>query len=78
MEEFKVAGSTFGEGDERLLTQVVQIAGYTSGIRELVRDSFRFCHVHGVSIPKEKGRSVHARCASGIKPAVPGPRAAPR
>ena len=75
MDEFRIAGSTSGEGDERILSQVVQIAGYTSGIRELVRDSFRFCHVHGVSIPKA-GRRNHARCATDVTADVRAP--APR
>ena len=60
MDDFLIAGSTSGETDERLLHQVVQIAGYTSTIRALVNSSFRFCSVHGTPIPKSGRRASHA------------------
>lgn len=74
MDDFLIAGSTSGETDERLLHQVAQIAGYTSTIRALVRNSFRFCNVHGTPIPKSGRRPNHADCKD-IKVA---PRAGPR
>ena len=72
MDEFRIAGSTVGESEERTLSQVVQIAGYTSSIRELVKDSFGFCNVHGMPIPKSGRGRAHARCATDVKP-VPRP-----
>lgn len=74
MDEFRIAGSTSGESEERTLSQVAQIAGYTSSLRELVRDSFGFCKVHGTPIPKSGRGRAHARC--DVKPAERGP--APR
>lgn len=63
MEEFRVAGSTSGEADERLLDQVVRIAGYTSTIKELVNKNFSYCRVHGTLVPREPGRrQSHAAC----------------
>ncbi len=75
MDEFRIAGSTTGESEERTLSQVAQIAGYTSTLRELVRDSFGFCNVHGTPIPKSDRGRAHARC--DVKPVGrgPGPRA---
>ena len=76
MDEFRIAGSTGGESEERTLSQVVQIAGYTSGIRALVKDSFAFCKVHGIPIPKSGRGRAHARCATEVKsaPRPPSPR----
>lgn len=78
MDEFRIAGSTFGESDERTLTQVAQIAGYTSNIRGLVRDSFGFCNVHGTPIPKTDRGRAHARCEVATEvnptPRPPSPR----
>lgn len=75
MDEFRIAGSTGGESEERTLSQVAQIAGYTSTLREIVRDSFGFCKVHGMPIPKTGRGRAHARCDVKAAPRQQAPRA---
>ena len=71
MDDFRVAGSTSDESDERTLNQVVRIAGYTSTIKQLVDKSFRFCKVHGTPVPKaaagRKRAHPHEACAPGVE-----------
>ena len=73
MDDFRIAGTTLGESDEKTLGQIVQIAGYTSTIRALVNKSFRVCAVHGTLIPKSTPRGRHSPCKAQVSPRAPRP-----
>ena len=78
MEDFRVAGSTMDDEEERLLSQVVRIAGYASTIRQLVDKSFTFCRVHKTFVPKADRRRGHLACQITVPtPTTARPRDGP-